>query len=132
MMIPVFCSLSAAVTANAGMSVFGVDGHLSSAGVSGLSHELSRALSGLRSRGSRRSAVSATAHSKRQSSLRSHANFFNNGFHKTLRTDKALSYEYTLTVPPLHRGHISFFVAETPNILKWKATFRLNGYVRVS
>ncbi|ELT98894.1 hypothetical protein CAPTEDRAFT_198520 [Capitella teleta] len=125
-------SLSAALTANSGLSVFGIDRHVSTAVSSGLNHEMSRAFSGLRSRASKRSMSSTNSQSKRKSNVRTRGNFFNNGFHKTLRTDKSLSYEYTLTVPALHRGHISFFVAESPNILKWKATFRLNGHVKLS
>lgn len=129
--LPVY-SLSAALTANSGLSAFGIGTHISTAVTAGLNHEMSRALSGFRSRGSSRTISSSNSHGKRKGLSRTNGSFFNNGFHKTVRTDKTLSYEYTLTVPALHRGHIAFFVAETPNILKWKATFRLNGHVRVS
>ena len=119
------------MAANAGFAAFGIGSHISTTVAMGLSHEMSRAFTGLRSRSTGGSTLSGYQQHRGKHAAKSHGSFFNNGYHKTLRTDKSQSYEFTMTVPPLHRGHIAFFVAEAPHVLKWKATFMLNGHVRV-
>ena len=61
----------------------------------------------------------------------SQTNVFSNGYQNTMAEETTEEYEYSMTVPPFHRGKIEFFLQEVPKILTWKAVFSLNDLIQV-
>jgi len=66
-----------------------------------------------------------------QYSLESSSKFASSGNKEILTSRDAKLYEFTLTVPPFHKGYINFFMENYELVYKWRATYMLNGYISI-
>jgi hypothetical protein len=95
----------------------------------GFSSEFSRGFSETesQSRTDQHSVTRGTSTSESES----RSSIYNRGYVKSLRTDDTKTYEYSMTVPPLHKGMMNFFMEKKPLIFKWKSVLQVNGYVKI-
>jgi len=80
---------------------------------------------------STRSTLTDTRQYSSQSSSNTQTTFVNTGNTEIYKSKDTKSYEYSLTVPPFHKGYINFFEANYDLIYKWRATYKLNGDIVV-
>jgi len=78
--------------------------------------------------------VSRTQTNTRSSSAsntRAESSIFNYGFTESQRFESTETYDYSLTVPSLHKGLLAFTVKNEPVTIKIRTILNLNGYVKL-